>query len=167
MAPVVCGMRQGDMARAHVPDPRRGREYTPGGCAPIPRVPGVLPGDAMPERTGRPSNRHLPRYRNVGLHGELAARKPESPYDCTPLLQLTATLGLRIGEVLGLRWEDFDRADGEKPEMARVLASGRVAQRESTRFTREGSLVRSQPRPSERACKAASFGKFALAQCRT
>ena len=30
---------------------------------------------------------------------------------------------------------------------AKVLAPGRVAQRESTRFTREGSLVRSQPRP--------------------
>src|SRR3954453_8861270 len=35
--------------------------------------------------------------------------------------------------------------------------SGRVAQRESTRFTREGSLVRSQPRPlQERRGKAAT-----------
>lgn len=37
------------------------------------------------------------------------AAKPESRYDYTPLLRLTATLGLRIGEALGLRWEDFDK----------------------------------------------------------
>ncbi len=39
------------------------------------------------------------------------AAKPESRYDYAPLLQLTATLGLRIGEVLGLTWGDFDRGD--------------------------------------------------------
>jgi integrase len=36
------------------------------------------------------------------------AAKPESRRDYTPLLRLTATLGLRLGEVLGLRWEDLD-----------------------------------------------------------
>jgi integrase len=38
------------------------------------------------------------------------AAKRESRYDYTPLLRLVATLGLRKGEALGLRWEDFDRA---------------------------------------------------------
>jgi hypothetical protein len=47
--------------------------------------------------------------------------------------------------------------------MAKVVRSGRVAQRESTRFTREGSLVRSQPRPSRNPCKSATSprGHFA------
>src|SRR4029077_6559396 len=40
------------------------------------------------------------------------ARKPESRYDYTLLLRVTATLGLRCGEVLGLRWEDFDKDGG-------------------------------------------------------
>jgi integrase len=40
------------------------------------------------------------------------ARKPESRYDYTLLLRVVATLGLRCGEVLGLRWEDFDKAGG-------------------------------------------------------
>src|SRR5581483_5472708 len=36
---------------------------------------------------------------------------------------------------------------GRRRIFDKVKALGRVAQRESTRFTREGSLVRSQPRP--------------------
>ncbi|HLX33062.1 MAG TPA: site-specific integrase [Gaiellaceae bacterium] len=40
------------------------------------------------------------------------AQKPTSYYDYTPLLRLTARLGLRLGEVLGLQWTDFDRAGG-------------------------------------------------------
>jgi integrase len=43
---------------------------------------------------------------------QAVARKPESRYDYTPLLRLTATLGLRLGEVLGLTWADFDKDDG-------------------------------------------------------
>jgi integrase len=35
------------------------------------------------------------------------AAKTTSRYDYTPLLRLAATTGLRLGEVLGLRWEDF------------------------------------------------------------
>lgn len=38
------------------------------------------------------------------------AKKPEARYDYTPLLRLTAALGLRCGEVLGLQWQDFDKA---------------------------------------------------------
>jgi integrase len=37
------------------------------------------------------------------------AQKPDSRYDYTPLIRLTARLGLRIGEVLGLQWQDFDK----------------------------------------------------------
>lgn len=43
---------------------------------------------------------------------EARAAKPESRYDYTPLIRLTVLQGLRIGEVLGLRWEDFDKAEG-------------------------------------------------------
>jgi integrase len=38
--------------------------------------------------------------------------KPESRYDYTLLLRVVATLGLRCGEALGLRWEDFDKDGG-------------------------------------------------------
>jgi integrase len=40
----------------------------------------------------------------------LAAKK-EARYDYSPLLLLAATLGLRISEVLGLQWSDFDKGD--------------------------------------------------------
>jgi integrase len=35
--------------------------------------------------------------------------KSESRYCYTPQLRLAACRGLRLGEVLGLRWEDFDK----------------------------------------------------------
>jgi integrase len=44
----------------------------------------------------------------------LAVRKvaPEArPYDYSTLLLVTATLGPRLGEVLGLRWGDFEKGD--------------------------------------------------------
>ena len=47
----------------------------------------------------------------LAASAQLAA-KPESRYDYTPLLRLTTTVGLRIGETLGLRWEDFDKTEG-------------------------------------------------------
>ena len=40
------------------------------------------------------------------------ALRPESRYDYTPILRLASRLGLRIGEVLGLQWQDFDRKNG-------------------------------------------------------
>lgn len=43
---------------------------------------------------------------------EANAKKPETRYDYTPLLRLTAALGLRCGEVLGLKWQDLDTAEG-------------------------------------------------------
>ena len=38
------------------------------------------------------------------------AANAASKVDYTPLLRLTAMLGLRLGEVLGLQWQDFDKA---------------------------------------------------------
>lgn len=43
---------------------------------------------------------------------EQLASRSESRYDYAPLLRLTARLGLRLGEVLGLQWHDFDRQEG-------------------------------------------------------
>ncbi len=43
---------------------------------------------------------------------ERVAAKAEARSTYTPLLRLVACLGLRLGEVLGLRWEDFDRDEG-------------------------------------------------------
>jgi integrase len=40
------------------------------------------------------------------------AREPESRYDYSTLLSLVARLGLRLGEVTGLRWSDFDKDEG-------------------------------------------------------
>jgi integrase len=37
------------------------------------------------------------------------AAKPQSRFDYSLLLWIAARLGLRLGEVLGLRWEDFDK----------------------------------------------------------
>jgi integrase len=48
------------------------------------------------------------------------AAKPESRYDYSPLLLLTATLGLRIGEVLGLQWGDFEKGDDADSAVLRV-----------------------------------------------
>jgi integrase len=47
----------------------------------------------------------------LAASGQLAGKR-ESRYDYTPLLRLVATLGLRKGEALGLRWEDFDKDAG-------------------------------------------------------
>jgi integrase len=41
------------------------------------------------------------------------AARPESRYDYSPLLRLTAVLGLRISEALGLRWEDFEKDEDD------------------------------------------------------
>jgi len=43
---------------------------------------------------------------------EWLARQPEARADYAPLLRLTVRLGLRLGEVLGLTWANFDREGG-------------------------------------------------------
>lgn len=52
------------------------------------------------------------------------AHKPESRYDYTFLLRVVATLGLRCGEVLGLRWVDFDKDAGLLHVRGQWLRSG-------------------------------------------
>ena len=42
-----------------------------------------------------------------------------------PPLRLASSLGLRIGELLGLRWEDFDRDKGYL-HVKTMAADGRV-----------------------------------------
>ena len=42
------------------------------------------------------------------------------PYDYSPLLLVASTLGLRLSECLGLRWEDFDRGEGESGALLHV-----------------------------------------------
>src|SRR5215217_7591334 len=49
---------------------------------------------------------------------------------------------------------------------ANLGRSGRVAQRESARFTRGRSLVRSQPRPPENPLEAAGFLRAPYLHCR-
>lgn len=40
------------------------------------------------------------------------SRKSASRYDYTPLLRVVSRLGLRVGEALGLQWQDFDKDAG-------------------------------------------------------
>jgi integrase len=43
---------------------------------------------------------------------ERLARQPKSKYDYTPLIRTAVYTGLRIGELLGLRWGDIDLQEG-------------------------------------------------------
>jgi integrase len=46
---------------------------------------------------------------------------PEArPYDYSPLLMTVATLGLRLGEALGLRWADFEKGDDADGALLRI-----------------------------------------------
>lgn len=40
------------------------------------------------------------------------AAKPEARYDYTPLIRVALSMGLRLGELLGLTWADIDLDDG-------------------------------------------------------
>jgi integrase len=54
---------------------------------------------------------------------KLAAER-KARYDFTPLLRVVAALGLRKGEALGLRWEDFDKDESTLHVRRQWLASG-------------------------------------------
>jgi integrase len=71
------------------------------------------------------------------------ARKPTSYYDYTPLLRLSARLGLRLGEVLGLQWRDFDRTAGILHVRQQWLRSGEYGP------TKTDSGVRTIPLPDD------------------
>jgi integrase len=43
---------------------------------------------------------------------EYLARQPEARYDYSPLIRTALVTGLRLGELLGLRWQDVDLQEG-------------------------------------------------------
>jgi integrase len=68
------------------------------------------------------------------------AQKPDSRYDYTPLIRLAARLGLRIGELLGLQWQDFDK-DASVLHVARQwLRSGEYGPTKTKAGTRRIAL---------------------------
>lgn len=78
----------------------------------------ILTTDDRPTRSRDRSKAH--EWTTDELTGLLAASRrlaerkaaPEArPYDYSTLLLVTATLGLRLGEVLGLRWGDFEKGE--------------------------------------------------------
>jgi integrase len=74
----------------------------------------LLPDD-RPTRPSEPSKPHEWSGNEIEAllaAAEQLAARPESRYNYTPLVRLTARLGLRLGEVLGLQWRDFDRQEG-------------------------------------------------------
>jgi integrase len=86
----------------------------------------VLTDDDRPDR-GEDTPAH--EWTNDELEAMFAASarlaaKPESRYDYTPFLRVVAALGLRKGEALGLRWEDFDKAAGVLQVRRQWLVSG-------------------------------------------
>lgn len=52
------------------------------------------------------------------------AQERDAKYDYTPLLRLAATLGVRLGEALGLRWQDFDKTASQLHVQGQWLKSG-------------------------------------------
>lgn len=87
----------------------------------------VLTSDDRPTRDDERSPAHEWTAGELGAllaaSRRLAARKvvPEArPYDYSTLLLATATLGLRLGELLGLRWGDFDKGEDANAAVLRV-----------------------------------------------
>jgi integrase len=73
----------------------------------------LLPDDRPARRTRSTPHEWTPEQVDalIAAAKTLADRKI-SKYDYAPLLRLVATLGLRKGEALGLKWRDFDREGG-------------------------------------------------------
>jgi integrase len=78
----------------------------------------LLTTDDMPTRNGEERRAH--EWTTEELAGLLAASRrlaetrgaPEArPYNYEPLLRVAATLGLRLSELLGLTWADFEKGD--------------------------------------------------------
>lgn len=71
----------------------------------------VLTADDRPEKRTREAPHNWTSEELAALLAASAAQAAHeaSRYDYTPMLRLAAALGLRLGELLGLRWEDFDK----------------------------------------------------------
>jgi integrase len=74
----------------------------------------LLGKDERPQRAEkvRPHNWTEQEIDELLAAAERIARQPESRQSYVLLLKLTARLGLRLGEVTGLQWQDFDREAG-------------------------------------------------------
>jgi integrase len=71
----------------------------------------VLTADDRPKRAEKQPVHEWTDRELTALHSaaQQLARNPQSRFDYAPLIRITERLGLRLGEALGLRWEDFDR----------------------------------------------------------
>ncbi len=79
----------------------------------------------------------------LGSAAERQALNPESRYNYAALIRLTARLGLRIGEVLGLRWEDFDKNASALRVRRQWLRSGEYGPTKTPAGVREIALPHS------------------------
>lgn len=61
---------------------------------------------------------------NLIAAAEGVARQPESRYDYSPIIRVALGTGLRIGELLGLTWEDIDLKKGELHVRRQWLRAG-------------------------------------------
>lgn len=86
----------------------------------------VLTADERPQRheRGRPYEWSSEDVEALLAASRRLAGKPAAKYDYSTLLRLTATLGLRLGEVLGLRWADFDKDEGALHVRGQWLQAG-------------------------------------------
>jgi integrase len=78
----------------------------------------------------------------LAASARLAAR-PVERYDYSPLLRLTATLGLRLGEALGLQWGDFEADESVLHVRRQWLASGEDGPPKTAAGVRRIALPRS------------------------
>jgi len=74
----------------------------------------LLTDDERPKREEKPAPHEWTEAELSSLlqAAETNAAKTESRMNYAPLLRLASSLGLRIGELLGLQWQDFDREKG-------------------------------------------------------
>jgi integrase len=74
----------------------------------------LLTNDDRPRRSERVQN-HVWSDEEIAeliTASERLARRPESRYDYSPLIRVAFYTGLRLGELLGLQWQDVDLSEG-------------------------------------------------------
>jgi len=75
----------------------------------------LLTRDDRPQRPDNPRPDHVWSDEEIEAllaAAETLARKPPSRYDYSPLLRVAIFTGLRLGELLGLQWQDVDLGEG-------------------------------------------------------
>jgi integrase len=72
-----------------------------------------LESDDRPQRVEKPAHEWSDAEVTALIEAsKRVASRPAARFDYSPILRLTAQLGLRLGEVLGLQWRDFDKDEG-------------------------------------------------------